>query len=248
MRPTTGLPRKRTMTPLRLGVCSLVVTLGALAQPAPAWSITAGQIDDFQDGTTAGWGVGVVSPVPPVNVASGGPDGVGDAYLELTSLGGIGPGSRLAVDNALQWTGDYLAEGITNVVLDAHVFSANPVSLRLGLIGPGGAFASATPVVLPAFSGWQLAEFSLDAADLVAVSDGATLDLTLSNVASLRVFHSAGPPTLGVNFIPVGEPISASLGVDNIEAVPEPSQPVLLAAGLAALWSLARWRARAKRI
>jgi hypothetical protein len=61
-------------------------------------------------------------------VASGGPDGVGDAYLELTSLGGIGPGSRLAVNNALQWTGDYLAEGITDVVLDANLFSANPVS------------------------------------------------------------------------------------------------------------------------
>jgi hypothetical protein len=189
-----------------------------------------------------------LSPVPPVNVASGGPDGVGDAYLELTSLGGGGPGSRLAVDNDLQWAGDYLAEGITGVVLDANLFSANPVSLRLGLIGPGGAFASATPVVLPAFSGWQLAEFSLDAADLVAVSAGATLDLTLSNVALLRVFHSAGPATLGVGGIPIGEPIFASLGVDNIEAVPEPSMPVLLAAGLATLWSLARRRARAMRI
>jgi hypothetical protein len=236
------------MTRLRLSVCSFIVTLGALAQPAPAWSITAWQIDDFQDGTTAGWGVGVVSPVPPVNVASGGPDGAGDAYLELTSLGGGGPGSRLAVDNDLQWAGDYLAEGITGVVLDANLFSANPVSLRLGLIGPGGAFASATPVVLPAFSGWQLAEFSLDAADLVAVSEGATLNLTLSNVTSLRVFHSAGPPTLPAGGIPNGEPIVASLGFDNIEAIPEPAQPVFLAAGLATLLSLPRWRARAMRV
>jgi len=233
------------MTWLRLGVRSVVVTLGALAQSGLAWSITAGQIDDFQDSTTAGWAVGVMSPVPPVNVASGGPDGVGDAYLELTSQGGGGPGSRLAVANALQWTGDYLAEGIPAVVLDANLFSANPVSLRLALVGPGGAFASATPVVFPAFSGWQLAEFSLDAADLIAVSEGATLELTLSNVTSLRLFHSAGTPGLPAGGIPNGEPIVANLGLDNIEAVPEPVQPLFLAAGLVTLWSLARWRARA---
>jgi len=210
------------MPRLRLSVCSFIVTLGALAQPAPAWSITAGQIDDFQEGTTAGWGVGVVSPVPPVNVASGGPDGAGDAYLELTSLGGGGPGSRLAVDNAVQWAGDYIAEGITGVVLDADLFSANPVSLRLGLIGPGGAFASATPVVLPAFSGWQLADFSLDAADLVAVSEGATLNLTLSNVTSLRVFHSAGPPTLPAGGIPTGSPSSRASASTTSKRFPSP--------------------------
>jgi hypothetical protein len=101
---------------------------------------------------------------------------------------------------------------------------------------------------LPAFSGWQLAEFSLDAVDLIAVSEGATLELTLSNVTSLRLFHSAGAPGLPAGGNPNGEPIVASLGVDNIEAVPEPSQPVFLAAGLATLWSLARWRTRAMRI
>ena len=230
------------MTRLRLGVCSFVVMLAALAQPAPAWSITAGQIDDFQDGTTQGWSVGGVSPLPPVNVSSGGPDGVGDAYLELGSHGGSGPGSRLAVDNALQWTGDYLNGGFTHIVLDASLFSSRSVSLRLALSGPGGAFASADPVVVTPSGGWQLVEFSLAPEDLIAVSQNATLELTLLNVTSLRLFHSSGPPGLPAGGIPNGETIAAILGVDNIEVVPEPSSWLMLVAGSGLLSALYRRR------
>lgn len=160
------------MTRLRLGVCYFAVMLGALSQPDPAWSITAGQIDDFQDGTTQGWSVGGTPPVPPMNVSSGGPEGVGDAYLELNSHGGAGAGSRLAVDNAVQWTDDYLNGGFTHIVIDASLFSSPSVSLRLALSGPGGAFVSADPVVVPSFTNWQLIEFSLDPADLIAVPEG----------------------------------------------------------------------------
>ena len=86
-----------------------------LAQGAAA--VTLGQIDDFEDGTTQGWvvgiGTGATSPVPPVAVATGGPDGADDGYLLLTSVGGFGAGSRLAVINATQWAGDYTTSGIS---------------------------------------------------------------------------------------------------------------------------------------
>ena len=230
------------MTRLRLGVCCFAVMLGALSQSDPAWSITAGQIDDFQDSTTQGWSVGGTPPVPPMNVSSGGPDGVGDAYLELNSHGGAGAGSRLAVDNAVQWTGDYLNGGFTHIVIDASLFSSPSVSLRLALSGPGGAFVSADPVVVPSFTNWQLIEFSLDPADLIAVPEGGDLDLTLLNVTSLRLFHSSGPPELGLGGIPKGEPIAAILGVDNIEVVPEPSSWLMLVAGSGLLSALYRRR------
>jgi hypothetical protein len=216
--------------------------LAALVQPAPAWSITTGQIDDFQDGTTQGWSVGGVSPLPPINVSSGGPDGIGDAYLELASHGTGGPGSRLAVDNAVQWRGDYLNGAFTHIVLDVSLFSSPSVSLRLALSGHGGAFVSTNAVAVPPFSDWHLIEFSLDPADLVAVSENATLELTLLNVTSLRLFHSSGPPGLPAGGIPNGEPIAAILGVDNIEVVPEPSSWLMLIAGSGLLSALHRRR------
>ena len=183
-----------------------------------------------------------MSPLPPVNVSSGGPDGIGDAYLELGSHGGGGPGSRLAVDNAVQWSGDYLNGAFTHIVLDVSLFSSPSVSLRLALSGHGGAFVSANAVAVPAFSDWHFIEFSLDPADLVAVSENATLELTLLNMTSLRLFHSSGPPGLPAGGIPNGERIAATLGVDNIEVVPEPSSWLMLIAGSGLLSALYRRR------
>ena len=51
--------------------------------------VTAGQVDTFEGGTTQGWVVGDPShPAPPTNIATGGPAGAGDNYLQLTAVGG----------------------------------------------------------------------------------------------------------------------------------------------------------------
>jgi len=86
------------------------LVLSLLCLPGLAGAFPLGLVDDFEDGTTAGWVVGLlgaVHPAPPANVADGGPDGDGDNYLLLTSLGGGGAGSRLAAINLTQWAGDY---------------------------------------------------------------------------------------------------------------------------------------------
>src|SRR3712207_4557029 len=57
-------------------------------------AVTLGQVDTFQDGSTMNWQEGGNSPNPPTNVASGGPAGAGDRYLENDSSGGFGAGSR----------------------------------------------------------------------------------------------------------------------------------------------------------
>ncbi len=44
-------------------------------------------LDDFEDGTVMGWTQGNNSPDPPTNIPDGGPDGIGDNYLETRSMG-----------------------------------------------------------------------------------------------------------------------------------------------------------------
>jgi hypothetical protein len=61
------------------------------------------------------------------------------------------------------------------------------------------------------------------------------VNATLGGVTQLRLLSAALPSFMG-------DVIAAQLLADNIVAVPEPSQPALLAAGLASLLTLARWR------
>ena len=50
------------------------------------------QLDDFEDASTQSWGTGGANPVPPVNISSGGPAGLDDNYLQMTSTGAPGAG------------------------------------------------------------------------------------------------------------------------------------------------------------
>jgi hypothetical protein len=222
------------MIPLRLGVWSLVVILSALAQAAQAVPIDVTQIDDFQDGTTQGWGSGFQNPNPPVNVADVGPAGIGDDSLQITSTGGAGAGSRLVAFNRIQWAGDYLAPGVVMIIADVNNVGATDLDLRVAFDGAGGRFASTLSLPLLSWSGWQVLGFPITAADLTSVG-GFDLNATLGSLTELRLISAAVPSFMG-------DPIVAQLLVDNV-LVPEPSKPALLAAGLAVLLGLVQWRA-----
>ena len=114
-----GLTRWSTLS-LLTAVCLLSSSL-AVADPI------IGQVDDFEDGTTQDWIVNLLGMAPPppaalpINVPTGGPGGLDDSFLRLTSLGGNGPGSRLVVINlAPRWTRDYLAAGVTALTMDVN--------------------------------------------------------------------------------------------------------------------------------
>ena len=212
-----------------------VLILSGLLSPPLAAAVTVGQVDDFEDGTTGGWivgvGTGAAHPAPPQNVATGGPAGADDAYLALTAIGGAGPGSRLAVLNQTRWGGDYPAAGVTAIAMDVANLGTSDLLLRLLLenpvAGPPTASAySADPIVVPAGSGWMSVVFSVSAADLL--SEVGTVEAALASTTVLRIFHGAADDF-------PGEPIAAVLGVDNIRAVPEPGVAALLGAGLAGL-------------
>jgi hypothetical protein len=178
-----------------------------------AFAIEPNQWDNFQNGTTQGWGSGSVNPNPPVVILDGGPDGTGDAYLLVSAHGGSGAGSMLITFNTTQWTGDYVSAGVTAISMHMNNFSNETLNMRIAVQGSGGNFWSADPVTLSPQSGWQIVQFSLLPDDLTG---GADANATLSNVTpQFRILHSVS----GGN---TGDVVDAEIGIDNITAAENP--------------------------
>lgn len=205
----------------------LVVFTLTFTTSNPANAITLGQVDDFENLTTQSWIISI-DIENPSNVPDGGPNGAGDAFLQYSSTGGSGPGSRLIFYNTDQWTGDYVAAGVTGIAADVkHVAGTEPIELRVAF-GPssnaasGSWFASTAPIVLQPGSDWQSVVFPLDEASLTQVRGLDAYGSVISSVGGLRILSSSAPDNKGDAFI-------ATLGIDNIEAigVPEPAAALL---------------------
>jgi hypothetical protein len=223
----------------------------ALLQSGAARAISVGQIDTFEDGTLQGWQMGLSSVTDSymTNIADGGPVGVDDSYLEVSSDSTVRfGGKRLTFFNQLQWTGDYTAAGITAIAMDLKNLSVSEVlNLRLAInggFGPssnmtGGVFATSASASLDIGSDWTRVVFSLLPGDLVSVSSpgghttGNDVQATLANVLELRLLNSATPDWTGL-------PVTARLGIDNIQAVPLPPALALFASGLVVLLTKGR--------
>ena len=125
----------------RFGLAAVVLVGMLLVGPGTAWAVSFGQIDDFQNGTTHSWGGGSA----PTNMATGGPAGAGDRFLQLTGSGF----QPLGMSNVAQWTGDYLAADVTAITADVANFGSSAVELRVVLVyGAGGDFTS-TAIIAP---------------------------------------------------------------------------------------------------
>ena len=215
-----------------------ILALAILAAPsaAVAGPLTVGMTDTFQSLTTEGWfagglGFGSVPPFPPVVVGTGGPAGAGDAFLKVTGVGGVGPGSRLVAINGLQWTGDFLAAGIDAIGMDLINLGQTDLTIRLLFENPMGAPPTIEGVtslgaVLPAGGGWTHVLFPIDPASLaLLVSAGGTAADLLSDTTLMRIIHASSAGD--------AEPVVGVLGVDNIQTVPEPMTLLLLSTGAA---------------
>ncbi|HET9943149.1 MAG TPA: PEP-CTERM sorting domain-containing protein [Terriglobia bacterium] len=218
-----------------LAVSALVLTLPSILLADPFG------IDTFEDGTTQGWFVPGPHPVPPANIASGGPNGAGDNYLQVTALGGDGAGSRLSMQNISQWTGSFAH--LSSVTMDVNNFGASELFLRflfvnfagpVGMSPPTDVAWTLAPVIVPSGSGWRSVTFDLAPVNLFAPI--GSVAGALGGADELRLFHNPipafGGPTVGA------PPVTAVLGIDNIAPVPEPLTVVLLGTGLVSIGSL----------
>jgi hypothetical protein len=224
------------------GSAVVVFTAGCLLLPAIACAVpVVGQVDTFEDGSTQGWIInllGIGSPPAaalPTNIATGGPGGADDNFLQLTSLGGAGAGNRLVAINVdPRWTGNYIAAGVNAITMDVNNLGSTDLSLRLlfehAAGGPPTDTAISTnPVLVSAGSGWTQVTFLIGVDDLTAgVGD---VSAALSDVSIIRIFHS---PVLQFP----GPSLAAQIGVDNITAVPEPSTLALAALGILGMLAL----------
>ena len=201
---------------------------GVAALSAPALAIQIGTRDTFQDLTAQDW-----FGASPVNVASGGPAGASDAFLQSTSVGGSGPGSRLAIYNGEpRWVGDYLAAGVTALETDMVNFGSTTLEMRAVFFSASGArYTSRNAQLLAADGQWHHLTFNLDSASLFSVLGSDTYAQCMSNVSRVMFRHDAGAPSS------TGTAIATVAGFDNITAVPAP-------AGFLALGALALVRRR----
>ena len=191
-----------------------ILTACLLLAAATSFASTHLQVDDFEDGTVMGWSEGPNSINPPLNVATGGPAGVDDNYLHNDSRGGAGPGSKMVMFNTNQWTGNYIIEGVAQINSDMANIGGFALSMLIAIQGSGTRYGSTTAVNLT--GQWQQVSFGLTSGNLSLISGAQPLSIVLTNVDTLRILSSAGGPAWN------GDAISATLGVDNIIAVPEP--------------------------
>jgi hypothetical protein len=193
----------------------LRLALLLIAAPLTTSALTLGQIDNFADGTAQNWGTGTT---PASNISDGGPGGSGDNYLQYTSSGLGGANSRMIVFNSSQWQGNYNSAGITEIAMDLNNFSSQTLSMRIAFfVNSSTGFVTTTPFSLAANSGWQHAVFALTAADFATIGSPGSFNTLLSNfTGQLRILDANSLSLLG-------DPVAATLGIDNVQAIPEPS-------------------------
>ncbi|HEY2882472.1 MAG TPA: hypothetical protein VGJ15_08565 [Pirellulales bacterium] len=208
-----------------------------------AFAITLGQVNDFQDGALSGWtgGGGTMMSVPSAQIITGGgPAGVGDNYMLISS--GSTSGNRLLTVGSSQWIGNFSAAGVNAVAVDLLNPSTIDLSMRAAIregtqsSAPG--YVSSVAFNLPADNLWHHFVFPIDAADMTGINGSGSpapvpqpFATDIGNVVEFRILDAKTPMLMGEPFSSTTTPTSASFGIDNITAVPEPGGIVLLAFG-----------------
>ena len=193
---------------------------GAMLCPALALGMVLGQVDDFQDGTPAGWSGGPDR----INQPTAGPAGANDRWLEVVTVSGSGFGSKLGMRNDLQWAGDYAAAGVTGISMDLRNGVAQALDMRIMILSSiGGNFTSANAFSLAADGAWHSAVFGLSASDLTHVGGGSGLLADALGAVNRLLIRNDPDPASGTGPASTPSfPSGSSVGFDNITALPSP--------------------------
>jgi hypothetical protein len=129
-----------------------------------------------------------------------------------------------------QWTGDWTAARITKISM--YTRNPNPFDMRLwlGIAGPLGSgvagsldtFVTNSYIDVPNDNHWHFANVSVLPSAFSDWGTVGTIEDALANVYQFRIAYS---PTRNWQ----GDAVNASLFLDNIRALPEPSSLTLLA-------------------
>ena len=178
--------------------------------------VIANQTDDFEDGTTQNWIIGNPgsAPFPPVNVATGGPAGTDDSFLQYSSTGINGqPGSKMVIFNtANQWSSNFTAEGIVGIKFDVQVLT-NDLNLRIAFLGSGTRICTTNAVPVAAGGGWTTVTIPISASDMEVIIGGSSVETALTNVTTMRILSSSAPAWDEADIV------DSTIRIDNITAI-----------------------------
>jgi hypothetical protein len=216
-----------------------VIVLGTLFFAGSAKGLVFDQLDDFEDGTTQFWTNGGAGAPPVLNINTGGPGGVDDNFMQITSIGGGGAGRFLVAFNQTQWIGNYIATGVTSIEMDLQNLGSVSLSIRLAFKENGGfgapGYLSSTAALLAPGSGWQHFVFTINSGSMIPIASPTDFNTFFSTGnGEMRIINEVGTSNLN------GDVIVAQLGVDNIHAVPEPGTALLGAFGMVVLTAVFR--------
>ncbi|MEZ6243214.1 MAG: hypothetical protein R3B57_09235 [Phycisphaerales bacterium] len=131
----------------------------------------------------------------------------------------------------MQWTGDYLAAGVTSITMDVLNTTAGGEDLELRVMlfcDVGTVFTSTLATVVGVNDGWTTISFDISESALTRVSGSLSYDDSLTGVNRLLIRHQPGAPAGpgGAAELPGG-----LMGLDNIRAVPTPGAVAVFVLG-----------------
>ena len=197
--------------------CVALIAAWATIDPPSLFAVTAGQVDTFQTGTTAGWTDGHGGDNV-ANIATGGPAGTGDRYLQVSS-GSFDLESHLITFNQSQWLGNYVTTKVVGLKMDLKNFGTAGLPMRIaireGSAGSGTpGYSSTTAFTLPNDGLWHKSVFfPLAASTMTAINGPKPFATDSASVLDFRLLSSTAPST-------IGDALNARFGADNITAIP----------------------------
>ena len=174
-----------------------------------------------------------------------------NSYMRMRMEGSNSDNSRfLAFNTGSDWTGDFIAKGVTAIALKLANFSAtDTVYLRIAIsnsnnpLQPGGTgtwWMSDDFIQYDPESGWSDASFKITESSMHRVTslyDGIGTDSfedTLSDIKEIRILSSQFSDS-----IPIGDHFAGIVGIDDIQLIeiPEPNMiPLILLTSIAAFY------------
>lgn len=187
------------------------IAFGIIYYQVTIAQVSVGQVDNFENGSTLNWEEGGGSPNPPTNISTGGPNGADDNYLSNEASGINDQGGKMIMFNEAQWVGNYTNQNVVGIKFHARALG-NTLNLRVAFDGDGGTICTTNAVIVPAGAGWAEYLIPITVTDFTTVNGGSSVSQTLSTVTTMRILSNTSPAWQG-------EAISATLEIDNIEAL-----------------------------